>query len=309
MSNEAAMENILDSGSLEDIDALLSKLEEGMDEGAALAAVESGDTTPVPVQAVLVDQPSQNVPAPAVDETPVILAKDGKNTIPFSVLEDQRHAAATLKQQLEEAQRQNALLQGQLTDANIRPKELPENIQFTPEQLADFESYGEIGEAVAILAQQNQALQAQIARASLGPAVTQAAPSSNPLEDNPDTLRWAGNDTQWGVVDTVNSVLDSDPAWMGKSLAERVPEIVRRTKLALGEQSDTDITANAAAAIKAAQRLAPNSLTDVGGEVPGQTKTVAEMLADGDAHDVEAYLAKATAGGKSMDEVLTALLG
>jgi hypothetical protein len=43
-------------------------------------------------------------------------------------------------------------------------------------------------------------------------------------------------------VETVNNQLDADPVWMGKSLDQRIPEIVRRTKLALGEQSDADVT-------------------------------------------------------------------
>jgi hypothetical protein len=316
--SDAAMEKILDSGSLEDIDALLSNLEKGMDESAALAAVESSETVPIvpDVEPVApVDPPSQNVqsqvaPPAEADAPAAILAKDGKNLIPFSVLENTRHQAAAIQAQLEEAQRVNALLQGQLTEANIKPKELPEHIRFTPEQLEDFATYGEIGEAVAILAQQNQALQEQIARQipSYQPP-EMVAPESNPLANNPDTLRWSGNDAHWDMMQVVNSGLDSDPNWAGRDTAARVPEIVRRMKVALGESSGADVTASAQATIAAAQRVAPNSLTDVGGEVPGQTRPIADMLADGDAQDVEAYLAKATAGGKSMDEVLSALLG
>lgn len=311
------IEKILDSGNLEDIDQILSKLEEGISEEQALASVESGDTKAATPPA---DPPSQSTqPAPVVapvpqappatpmaDEPAVILAKDGKNTIPFSVLENERREAAAARTQLDELTRKNALLEQQLQEANIIPKDLPENIRFSKEQIEELETYGEVGSAVAILAQQNAVLMERLA--SAGAVQAAATSDNNPLSSNPDTVRWAGNDGHWAVVETVNGVLDSDPAWMGKSLTERIPEIVRRTKLTLGEMSDSDVTATAQAAIQAAQRVAPNSLTDVGGEVPGQTKSVAEQLADGSTLDVEAYLAKQTAAGKSIDDVLSSLL-
>lgn len=316
------IDRILDSGNLEDIDKILSGLEDGATEEQVLATVESGDTGAAKPPA---DPPSQNekpepTPAasaakappeePKADEPPVILAKDGKNHIPYSVLESERQQAAALKSQLEEFSRKNALLEQQLKEANIAPKDLPENIRFTKDQLEDLETYGEVGTAVAILAQQNAVLMERLKAAGEqpNPAAAPTPVDDNPLSTNPDTLRWAGNDSHWSVVETVNAVLDSDPAWAGKSLADRVPEIVRRTKLALGEATDADVTATAQAAIQAAQRVVPNSLTDVGGEIPGQTKSVAEQLAEGSTHDVEAYLAKQMAGGKSVDEVLSSLL-
>ena len=313
------IEKILDSGNLEDIDQILSKLEEGQTEEQALATVESGDTKAAPLPA---DPPSQNEqPAPVVaeapkaaapetpkaDEPPVVLAKDGKNHIPYAVLENERQQTAAMKAQLESLTRKSELLERQLTEANIKPKDLPENVRFTPEQIEELASYGDLGEAVAIIAQQNAQLMEHLKSVNVQP-VAAAAPEANPLASNPDTVRWAGNDGHWGMVETVNSVLDSDPAWMGKSLEQRIPEIVRRTKLALGEPSDVDVTATAEAALKAAQRVAPNSLTDVGGEVPGQTKSVAEQLAEGSTLDVEAYLAKQMAAGKSVDEAMTSLL-
>jgi hypothetical protein len=300
------LERILDSGSLEDIDKVLSQIEAGATEEAALAAFESGETVAETPPAD--PPPSQTMPVVSQpDEPPVILAKDGKNQIPYSVLEDERRQATALKQQLDELSRRNALLEQQLTEADIQPKDIPENIRFTPEQIEDFESYGEIGQAVAVLAQQNAALMDRLASAQAAPQAA-PAPSENPLSLNPDTLRWAGNDSHWGMVENVNGLLDSDPVWSGKSLQERIPEIVRRTKAALGEPLGADVEAQAAAAIAAAQRVVPNSLTDVGGEVPGSTKSIAEQLAEGSTLDVEAYLAKQTAAGKSMDDVLASLL-
>jgi hypothetical protein len=316
------LEKVLDSGNLEDIDKILSSLEEGQSEEQALASVESGDTGAAQPPA---DPPSQDAKqepvtaqkapeappeTPKADEAPVLLAKDGKNHIPYSVLENERQQAATLKAQMEELSRKNSLLEKQLQEADIAPKDLPEKIRFTAEQLEDLETYGEVGSAVAILAQQNAVLMERLESAGVQPAAA-AAPTpvdDNPLAANADTARWAENDGHWSVVETVNSVLDNDPVWAGKSLNDRIPEIVRRTKLALGEKSDSDVTATAEAAIQAAQRVAPNSLTDVGGEVPGQTKSVAEQLSEGSTLDVEEYLAKQTAAGKSMDDVLSSLL-
>lgn len=315
------MDKVLESGNLEDIDALLDKLEEGVDpEAVVAAAVESGDTvveTPAdntPDQNEVVAAAPEAAPAaetPVVEEPQVVLAKDGKNHIPFSVLENERNNTAILKEQVDELTRKGALLEAQLTSADIKPKDLPENVRYTPEQIEEFESYGELGEAVGVLLQQNAALLEKVNGASspadsAAPAV--AAPDTNPFATNPDTLRWADDDSQWAMVENVNSILETDPQWSTKSAQERIPEIVRRTKLALGEKSDTEVADTAAAAVAAAQRVAPNSLTDVGGEVPGQTKSVADQLADGDTSDVEAYLAKQMAAGKSADDVLTSLL-
>lgn len=329
MSDE--LDKILDSGSLEDIDKILSTFEEGGDESAALAAVESGDTgegeppaadeTPSqsekPTAETDGDEPPETPKEPAApeedDEPPVVLAKDGKNQIPYSVLEQERQQAAALKSQLEELNRKNALLEQQLTAADIKPKELPEKFRFTPEQLSELESYGEIGEAVAVLAQQNASLLERLQAENIQPTPgAEAQEPSNPLAENPDTMRWAENDSHWSVVETVNSALDADPKWAGQSLEQRIPEIVRRTKAALGEPdppaSGGDVAAAAAKAVSQSQRAAPNSLTDVGGEVPGSTKSIIEQLEEGDASDIEAYLAEQTAKGKSMDEVLSSLL-
>ena len=321
MSDE--LDKILDSGSLEDIDKILSALDEGADESAALAAVESGDTgeanasaadhTPGQSDKPAAPDDKQDDPPQEPDEAepPVILAKDGKNQIPYSVLENERQQAAALKAQLEELNRKNALLEQQLTDADIKPKELPEKVRFTPEQLSELESYGEIGEAVAVLAQQNAALLERLQAENIQPSAGATESPSNPLAENPDTLRWAENDAHWGVVETVNAALDADPKWAGQSLEQRIPEIVRRTKAALGEPGSPmpgDVAAAAAEAVSRSQRAAPNSLTDVGGEVPGQTKSLIEQLEEADPSDIEAFLAEQTAKGKSVDEVLSSLL-
>lgn len=326
------LEAMLDSGNLEDIDNILTKLDAGESEEDVLAAIESGDTgeveeppaDPTPSQeaepAAAVEEPPKVEDPPAAPvveaapevetpEEPVVLAKDGKNQIPYSVLEQERHNAAQLKATLDELERRNTLLESQLTAADIKPKDLPERVRFTPEQLSDFESYGEIGEAVAILAQQNEMLQERLASQSYtAPVVTQSE-AVNPLAANPDTNRWASDDAQWGMVESVNAMLDTNPEWQSKSLEERIPEIVRRTKVALGERSDDTINAEADAAIAAAEeRSAPTSLTDVGGAVLGQEKSIQEQLEEGDFADAEAYLAAATKNGRSVDDVLSSLL-
>jgi hypothetical protein len=348
--SENTLEDILDNGSPEQIDQILTGMEDGATEEEILASIESGDTGG---EAASADTPSQDEEPekPTADEgadagsqaakadeaaataakaeedakaeaeqaaaaaeeeaEPVVKARDGKNEIPYSVLESQRAENATLKQQLEEITRKNALLEGQLTEADITPKELPEKVRFTPEQIANMESYGEIGEVVAILAQQNTILQEQLAANNVQPdqeGVVEDQGETNPFALNPDTARWAESDAHWNVVVSVNGTLDSDPQWAGKAPAERIPEIVRRTKAALGEKPDADIDASAAAALEASAKDAPTSLTEVGGEVQGQEKPIVQQLEEGDVIDVESYLSKETAKGRSMDDVLTSLL-
>ena len=302
------LDRVLDSGSLDDIDAILTALESGASDEQALAAIaESGDTGSTPPA----DPPGQSVVEPkpvepvTEDVQPVIRAKDGVHEIPFSVLESERRAAAAMRQQLDDLNRRNALLEQQLTAADIKPKQLPENVRFSPEQLAELESYGDIGAAVATLAQQNAVLMEQLKG---NPEVQPAAEPQNPFAQNADTLRWAADDTQWGVVETINAALNADPNWVGKSLDQRVPEIVRRTKLALGETTDASIDRAADAALQRAARVAPNSLTDIGGEVPGSTKTPAEMLENASMQDVQAYLEAQMAKGLTADQALAAVL-
>lgn len=302
------LERVLDSGSLDDIDAILTALESGASDEQALAAIaESGDTGSTPPA----DPPGQSAAQPTPvepvteDVQPVIRAKDGVHEIPFSVLESERRAAAAMRQQLDDLNRRNALLEQQLTAADIKPKQLPENVRFSPEQLAELESYGDIGAAVATLAQQNAVLMEQLKG---NPEVQPAAEPQNPFAQNADTLRWAADDTQWGVVETINAALNADPNWVGKSLDQRVPEIVRRTKLALGETTDASIDRAADAALQRAARVAPNSLTDIGGEVPGSTKTPAEMLENASMQDVQAYLEAQMAKGLTADQALAAVL-
>lgn len=302
------LDRVLDSGNLDDIDAILTALESGVSDEQALAAVaESGDTGSTPPA----DPPGQSAVEPkpvepvTEDVQPVIRAKDGVHEIPFSVLESERRAAAAMRQQLDDLNRRNALLEQQLTAADIKPKELPENVRFSPEQLAELESYGDIGAAVATLAQQNAVLMEQLKG---NPEVQPAAEPHNPFAQHADTLRWAADDTQWGVVETINAALNADPNWVGKSLDQRVPEIVRRTKLALGETTDASIDRAADAALQRAARVAPNSLTDIGGEVPGSTKTPAEMLENASMQDVQAYLEAQMAKGLTADQALAAVL-
>lgn len=301
---------ILDSGNLEDIDAILTAIEQGADEDQAVTlAAERGDTGSDPAAQPTQSTQQTDEPAAPVDEPsePVVLAKDGKHTIPFSELEGARRRASEVERQLADLKRENDLLAQQLTDANIAPKQLPEKIRFTPEQLAELESYGEIGQAVAVLAQQNAALMEQLGSRSADPQPPAEEPP-NPFAKNADTLRWAQDDTQWAIVESVNAALNADPNWTGKSLDQRVPEIVRRTKLALGEATDQSLDRAADAALQRAARAAPNSLTDVGGEVPGSLKTTAERLADAEMGDVEAILSQQLAKGISMDDAIAALL-
>ena len=318
------LEAVLDNANLDDLDDILSRVEAGESEEDVLASMESGDTggdptpaappepdvTPEPEPVVAADPVPAAPVEPIVEEPePVLLAKDGKNHIPYSELQDSRAEVGDLKGQLAEMQRASELLKQQLTDAEITPKELPENVRYTAEQLKDLESFGELGEATSVMAQQLAALQDQVNASGIAPTEAPVAqPDTNPYAVNPDTLRWADKDSDWRVVESVNASLVADPNWMGKTEEERIPELVRRTKAALGESTDESIDAAAAAALAESTRAAPNSLTDVGGEVLGQEKPIIQQLEDGDVTDIESYLAAQTAKGLAMDDVLTSLL-
>ncbi len=97
-----------------------------------MLGLPEGDSNPAPQQA---QEQSSETPAAAdesgqqqtetpkvEDETPVVLARDGKHTIPYEQLEDARKAAQLYKQQAEEYQRKLDELQAQAKSQQAQEK-------------------------------------------------------------------------------------------------------------------------------------------------------------------------------------------
>lgn len=96
------------------------------------------------------------------------------------------------------------------------------------------------------------------------PPVAQESKSQNPAEENPDLVRWARNDFEWAAVERIDKQLIADPSWHGKSIRDRIPELVRRTKIELGESARPSQGFGAEGAEKRPSHSAKTTLSPAG---------------------------------------------
>ena len=280
-----AVDAILESGNPDAINNLLDRL--------ASEDPSAPDVTPPAAPAAA---------APESSPEPVILTKAGVPQIPFSELQGARqeasqfrNRAAELEQQLSAAERKMEAYREQLVRTGVTPKVMPEEFVVTDELRSELEGYGQVGDYL-------QALEARIeALSQTRSAVAQAAPPSNPVDavvvSNKDLDRWSKSESDWAVAVRVDDAVAADPAFAGKSLADRIPEVVRRVKLALGEavtagETSTSIDAKVDELVSASARKVPTSLTEVGGLSPNMEKTEVERLETMDTEDIHRMMLK-----------------
>ncbi|MCA2497784.1 ATPase [Vibrio sp. 2175-1] len=189
-----------------------------------------------------------------------ILAKDGKNVIPYDVLEKERQEAArlreeneTLRAQAEEASKLQKLIEKrneQLAEFGVEPEDLPEDLVLDDAKLEELrEDYPEM---YAYIAGLNNKIEAALGKQSASePQGNQAqqphsdTPTSQgpdpeleiALKGNEDLSEWhrQGGD-RWRMAQQVDEVLSSDPKWSNRNYAERFEEVSKRVRLAYGEQ-------------------------------------------------------------------------
>lgn len=230
---------------------------------AAAAPAPQGDTAPAPPAAPAVAAPaahaapaaeppkpeSSAAPAaaepPKVEEPPIegVATKDGKRVIPYAVLQEARqtatHAASRAQQLAAEVQRltgeMQALKQGQQAAESKAPA-----VSFSPEELAqmetDFPHMAKLARGYAAL--QEELLRTKQAVATQPPAAA-PAPAANDLQelidDRPLLARWqAKGGTAWAMAVERDQKLMADPAWAGKTTAERFDEVQRQLADELG---------------------------------------------------------------------------
>jgi hypothetical protein len=245
--------------SLEELEALLDEME----------GVESGS----------VDEPSQvdpqgnksdvlegdtNADSPAAETDGIqegILAKDGKNIIPFDVLERERQEAAKLREENEllrtkadQADKLEKLIERrneQLAEFGVEPAQLPEDLVLDDAKLEELrEDYPEMYAYIAAL---NNKVEAIVGQQSAGkpqaepsPATTESEQTSQPgpdpqlrtaLEANEDLTAWSREGGgRWKMAQQIDEELASSPDWANRNYAERFAEVSKRVRLAYGEQ-------------------------------------------------------------------------
>ena len=228
-----------------------------------------------------------------------ILAKNGENTIPYSVLESARKRAAAAEQKYAEAM--DKLSAKEANDARVSDAMKAKGIDLTAileqgetlseEQLEKIsEADPDIGAGMRILVNQLNAANQKLAGIN-------AQPEESPLEAaisaNTDLTNWRKNDAdRWELAADYDEQLRSDTAWKDKPLDQRFAEAVRRTKAAFGDQltdlpEKTNTKNSEDAALKAAEKIkqaasasAPRSLTDVGGATHNSELSITDRFVD-----------------------------
>ena len=272
---EDNLEQILDSGDPEQIEAALAQLEETeegftiKDEASATDADAQDDAAKElagqDADAATKDNAAQDENQAGAEDAQggegaaYIEGKHGNGKIPYAVLEAERKRSQDaerqnreLEQKLAEqsekdarAERQLEMLTNQLEKNGLDPETLPEDFKLTDElkqQLVD--DFGDAGKAmVALYARMDQV--GVTSQSQPGANQTQeGASSGNPVMDaiaRNDVLEgWrTGTDTDhWKTAVTIDQQLQKDPKFANASLDDRFAEAVKRTQLAFGESVD-----------------------------------------------------------------------
>ena len=298
------IDNLTGTESLDELEAMLEAIEREpdgeLDDGTG---TEQTDVQPAPsageVAAGNEQANTEQGGEGATEPEKVILAKSGKHTIPYEVLEQARNEAKQLREQLaqsQQAQAERDKLAAVLEQNGIElDTSDPDSIDVAAiEELA--QDYPDLGKPLAAIARKLQKLE-QPAQPAINPV--QAA-----LQAVPDLVSWREKDQdRFDFAIIVDEKLQADPAWQGKSLDERFAEAARRTKLAFGDEAippakvpgkgaekPADFIPSSPSALGQTHHAAPTGVERFG--TMSQTELIGEMGAMTDAQ-MEALLEQA----------------
>lgn len=302
------IDNLNGTESLDELEAMLEAIEREpdseLDDGTG---TEQTDVQPAPsageVAAGNEQGSTEQGGEGATEPEKVILAKSGKHTIPYEVLEQARNEAKQLREQLaqsQQAQAERDKLQALMEKHGINPDVDPDDIsQEELEQLA--QDYPDLGKSIAAIARKLQKLEPQVAPQQVQPTLN---PVQAALQAVPDLVSWREKDQdRFDFAIIVDEKLQADPAWQGKSLDERFAEAARRTKLAFGDEvippakvpgkgaeKPADFIPSSPSALGQTHHAAPTGVERFG--AMSQTELIGEMGAMTDAQ-MEALLEQA----------------
>lgn len=243
--------DLTDTQTPEELDAILDKIEhetDAPDEQGVLSKSEppsnddqSEPNPSPPVDSEQADSASAGEDEPRTQALPshdAIEAKDGKNIIPYHVLEQERATNKALKAQLdeyqsqqldwEETQRRLELRNKQLEKLGIPPDELPEKVNISDEQLdALTEDYPDLAYVLRHLVAKVNHVDSKMDSAQASDPVSEAIAQSAEL------TQWqrVGGE-QWQKALDIDDALRVSPEWANKPLTERFEEVVRQTHAA-----------------------------------------------------------------------------
>ncbi|AOY90557.1 hypothetical protein BKK79_00970 [Cupriavidus sp. USMAA2-4] len=301
----------LPQGGESDADRAAREAQAVKDAADAAAAAEKAAADAAAAQAASAKQdvtPGGKVEATQDNESNAegVLARDGKNVIPFSVLKSERDRAGRAEQLAKDQADQIAALKAQIAAGNqgAKPGESARTAEAAAETVLSDEELEAIREDFptmhkALVAQQAtiKALQAQQQQVEqerhqqqAERQRTQAEMVQEAIDATPKLAHIQATDPdRFTAAQRYDAVLRADPRWQGKPLAERFAEAVKLVETTHGaieipsanppaaQKTPEQLKAEAEAVAKAAaSKAVPTSMSDFpAGDPPAQSEQAA----------------------------------
>lgn len=206
-----------------------------------------------------------------------IASKDGSRILPYAALQAERRSARIANSRYESTAKE--LEEAKQLIADLKAGKTPESLEITEADVAQMEEdYPEQGKKMRALYDRAQALAEKVPKSS---AATDAEVGDDPVQEAIDQvpllLEWQNGDAEkFDRAIEHDTLLKSSPKWRDKSAVDRFTHVAKL----VAEEYDipfpeaktstkTPTPSSAAEIAAAAQRTAPNTLSDFkGGAVP-----------------------------------------
>lgn len=242
-------------------------------------------------QAADAEPPKEEQPKDDKDHATAVSTKDGKGTIPYSVLKGARERASQFEQE-------NALLRRQIDELSNKlnvPMQEAATVESATVEESDAkidglqakidalkDDFPELAELFSVQLANEQALRKQLAdlqgryeneqRERADAAARKTADEvQDAIDSNPTLALWqqkAG--PEWDAAIRQDNMLRDDPEWAGKSFAERFAKVVEIVKVMRPDAEVVDAATSTEKKPQAtpAKRPPVNSLSDIPGGIP-----------------------------------------
>lgn len=218
---------------------------------AAAKAAEEAAAAAKAAEAAKVDTTQENE-----SNVEGVLARDGKNVIPFSVLKSERDRAARAEQVAKEAAEQVEALKAQLAAGNQGAKSgegartteaAAEAVEMTPEELEAFKEdfptqykvYMAQQATIKALTDKLQPVEEDLAKQQEEQRIARETMVNDAIDVTPKLAHIrATNKELYAAAQQFDAVLRTQPKWAGKTLAERFARVV---ELVEGEHGAIEI--------------------------------------------------------------------
>lgn len=306
--DEQALDAAMASGDLDALDALLDQYENGeeeLDASATPETTEKVESTATTAAAEEGDTSSEG----NEDGDRVVLSKDGKHTIPYEVLENQRKRAQALEaenQQLKAIAAERDKLQAAL-DKNGIQLTAEEVEGKTDDELAELmEDFPAIGKVFAKYSNRINELEGRLAEKAQ-PETNAKNEVMTAFESIPELVSWKeGDQDRLDYAIARDAELMSDPIWQAKPVRERFQEAVRRTQSAFGDKVSQPAQQQKQQKQAAKPDGLPNSPSDLGTSVrETSTKGTPEYYASLSQSELQREMASMTPD--AIDKLLQAM--